>query len=367
MKKILILGSFPAPYRVAVFKGLSEEFDVDIFFATDKDENRNKDYFIKKDQFRYYVLKDKEDKLYFKKCIKNIKSYDLVLAYDWYLFYSMKVELKCRLYNIPYIINCDGAFIDERSNIINKIKYKVKSYYIKNATKCFASGAYAKKYFEYYGADSSNISIHNFTSLNEEDILDCPINENEKKNLREKLELSNKKTVLSIGQFIPRKGFDILLNVWSELDNDYQLVIIGGGDDKSSYLDIIEKKGLKSVKIIEFLPKEKILEYYKAADIFVLLTREDIWGLVINESMANGLPVITTNRCIAGLELIEDGVNGYILDLNNNKEIKNKIRLLLENSELYNNISKNNIKLIKNKTINNIVKSHISNIYDVIK
>ena len=42
-------------------------------------------------------------------------------------------------------------------------------------------------------------------------------------------------------------------------------------------------------------------------------TREDIWGLVINEALAYGLPTITTERCVAGLELIEDGVNGLLV------------------------------------------------------
>ena len=45
----------------------------------------------------------------------------------------------------------------------------------------------------------------------------------------------------------------------------------------------------------------------------MLPTREDIWGLVVNEAMAFGLPVITTDRCVAGLELVENGVTGYIV------------------------------------------------------
>lgn len=54
-----------------------------------------------------------------------------------------------------------------------------------------------------------------------------------------------------------------------------------------------------------------------AADIFVHPTREDIWGLVVNEAMAKGLPVITTDRCVAGLELIKNESVGRIVPVEN--------------------------------------------------
>ena len=63
---------------------------------------------------------------------------------------------------------------------------------------------------------------------------------------------------------------------------------------------------LKNVYFIPFQNSDIIELYFKAADLFVFPTREDIWGLVINEAMANALPIITTDRCVAGLELIEN-------------------------------------------------------------
>lgn len=88
MAKILILSSFPAPYRVEVFKGIAEKYDVDVFFSTDKDQDRSKDFFAKKNEFRYYVMNEEDSQGYFKHCINNLKQYDLVLAYDWYLGYG---------------------------------------------------------------------------------------------------------------------------------------------------------------------------------------------------------------------------------------------------------------------------------------
>ena len=63
-----------------------------------------------------------------------------------------------------------------------------------------------------------------------------------------------------------------------------------------------------------------------AADAFVLPTREDIWGLVINEAMAYGLPVVTTDRCNAGLELIKNNVNGYVVHVDDKGELAKKLQ-----------------------------------------
>ena len=78
---------------------------------------------------------------------------------------------------------------------------------------------------------------------------------------------------------------------------------------------------LNNVHFIDFKNKDTLKEYYHVADVFVLPTREDIWGLVINEALAYGLPVITTDKCMAGLEMIENGKNGYIIPVNDVKKI----------------------------------------------
>lgn len=356
-RKGLVLAHFPSPYRVDVFKELSKEFDLTIYFEICKDQNRSSEWFVKNTGLNSKLIEEGNNYKLFKNDIRNIKKYDFVLAYDYHTIKSMKMQISAIRNNIPYFINCDGAFI--RTGIVKKI---VKRYFFKRASLFFASGNNAKKYFIYFGADEKKIFIHNFTSLHKNDILNETINKDEKVTLRKKLGIKNKKTVLSIGQFIERKGFDVLLEAWKELDKKYQLIIIGGGDLEDSYKKIISQNKLLNVKLINFIPKKEIFNYYKASDLFVLPTREDIWGLVINEAMACGLPIITTNKCIAGLELVNDNENGYIVDVGDSKELGNKIDKVLKNDDLAKVMSNNNIKLMQNNTIENIAKSHIENI-----
>ena len=97
---------------------------------------------------------------------------------------------------------------------------------------------------------------------------------------------------------------------------------------------------LNNVHFIDFKNKDTLKEYYHVADVFVLPTREDIWGLVINEALAYGLPVITTDKCMAGLEMIENGKNGYIIPVNDVKKLSEKLTFILSEKDFYKELRK---------------------------
>lgn len=364
-KKVLVVASYPAPYRVGVFKTLAKQYDMDIFFATCKNENRNPDWFCKSGELSFDILDNEEADLKFEKALKNIKEYDFVLAYDPTLKPAMKAVIKCRLLGIPYFVNNDGAFINKG----NFIKNLMKKFIYSGAKLCFASGEFSKRYFLTFGAKKDAVKIHNFTSLNEEDILKETVSDAEKAELRSKLNLSSDKVyVITVGQFIERKGFDLLLEAWNELDGENaELIIVGGGDDRSKYEEFIERNKLDNVTIIDFLNKKDLYEYYKASDIFILPTREDVWGLVINESMACGLPVISSDNCVAAQELVTPGENGFIYPVYDIDAMKEYLQQLIDDEKLRERIADNNISKIQGNTIENIGKKHIEDIEEWFK
>ncbi len=349
--KILAFADFPSPYRVEVFKGLNEHYDLTVFFDKMSDQNRHVDWFCKDAELNSYSLLNDEGVKQFKKELKNIKKYDLVLAYDYHIKNAIKLELACMTYGVPYVMNLDGAFIRR-----NPIKNLVKRFLITHAAGFFASGKYAKEYFLHFGAKEEKIFIHPFTSLKGSDVYLKPADQIEKEQLRKELRIQDMPTVVSIGQFIHRKGFDMLLDAWKDLDENNQLLIIGGGEQEEQYKQKIKNNCYKNVHLVGFKPKEEVFKYYRASDLFVLPTREDIWGLVVNESMACGIPVIATDRCVAGMELIENGVNGYIVPTNNTIELYSAIKKCL--SEDTCQMQYNNIEKIKQYTYENVVMKH---------
>lgn len=361
MKKILFYAIYPAPYRAEILAKLNSDFDADIFYEYGSGDDRNNKWF---ESGQYNLLDNYDGKSKFKVCEKNLKKYDLVLFFDFSGKEAIKLIFKCRLKKIPYILNCDGVMLFKHGNFI---KDAIKRFIIKGAAAFFASGEHAKNYFLKYGAKEEKIHIHNFTALHRKDILTNPVSQEDKKKIREKLSLPvNAKICIAVGRYIPLKRYDVLLELWKNMPQDKVLLLIGGGPEKADYEKIINENNISNVLLEDFHPFDELLEYYKASDIFVHPTSYDVWGLVVNEAMACGLPVVVTDTCVAGRELIKNGENGYIVPLGDDGGFINKINTILDDENLRENMSLNSLVTIKPYYIENMIESQMNTIYSLV-
>lgn len=355
-KKCIIVAEFPAPYRVSVFKEFSKSFDIIVFYVQSNEKTRSPLYSVNSELFEHYFLDTKEGKKKFRFYLKNIKLFDFAFAYNFSVLPGIKLAFKAYYNKIPLFYNADGGFINH-----HPIKDLIKKSLVKKCDIYFSSGKAADKYFLEYGGCASKIIHHRFTSLTKADHIsyDITLDKSVYKNL---LGLDKTKSyMISVGQFIPRKGFDLLLKCWKELEpKDWELLIIGGGYQKEEYMDFIKNNKIDNVRILEYVDKKKLEKYYLASSIFVLLTREDVWGLVINEAMNFGLPVITTNKCVAGNELIDDFKEGFITDINDITNIKEKMQLLMTSPGLREIMSKSCISKILDESLENIADVQIN-------
>lgn len=352
--KVMILSVYPAPYRMHLFQEISKEFNLDIFFENSEGDGRNREWFCNNGA---QLLDTKEGmKVYKSKCC-NLKQYDLVVCYDYSTIAAIKLITLCKILRVPYIINCDGVMLTAHGD---KIKDWVKSYVIRGASAYFASGKYAKEYFLKYGAQEDLIHIHTFSALQEEDILKEIPTDQEKTELRRKLGLPlDKKIAIAVGRFILLKRYDALIKSWKQMSPDMVLLLIGGGPEYDAYKEIIVNEGLENVLLERFHAKEELLKYYKASDVFVHPTSYDVWGLVINEAMACGLPVVVSDYCVAGLELIHNGQNGYLVEMGNEDKLCNRVMGIMHDNQLRYEMGKYSLQIIKDYTIENMANIHI--------
>lgn len=154
------------------------------------------------------------------------------------------------------------------------------------------------------------------------------------------------------------KGFDILLKAMQVCKKGYMLCIVGD-EPTQEFIELKNQLGIHNVVFVGFKTKEELKEYYAAADIFCLQTRGDVWGLVVNEAMAFGLPVITTDKCVAGIELVENDKNGYVLPVEDYKLLAKRIMQIGNDCELQNSMSHSALQTIRNYTIQNMALTHM--------
>ena len=114
--------------------------------------------------------------------------------------------------------------------------------------------------------------------------------------------------ILYLGQLIERKGVDILLNALETLkDLDWTVTLLGGGDQQDALAVQARELGIAG-RVTFQAPLENTLAMQKVeeCDLFVLPSRHDGWGVVVNEALLRGVPVICSDRCGAADLLCED-------------------------------------------------------------
>lgn len=117
--------------------------------------------------------------------------------------------------------------------------------------------------------------------------------------------------IFYLGQLIERKGVDLLLRALAGLKElDWALTLAGGGDQKEALAALTKELGLEDrVTFRSALANEAAMELMAASDLFVLPSRHDGWGVVVNEALLRGVPVVCSDRCGAS-DLLQDAWRG---------------------------------------------------------
>lgn len=358
--KILFTTNVPSPYRVNFFNELGKLCNLTVLFEKRTSSERDKSWSnYKFENFNGVFLKgisvsvDAAWCCGFKKYLSD-KSYDAIVCCNYATPTGMSMVEYMRHHKIQYYIEGDGGFAKSGKGI----KEKIKRYFIKGAFGYFSTAKAHDEYYLAYGASADKLYRYPFTSLYSHDIIEKLPSRAEKLIIREELGLTEKKIIVTVGQFIYRKGFDIAIKSMSRCSSDFGLYIIGGKPTEE-YIALKKFYSATNIHFLGFKDRETLKKYYYAADLFVLPTREDIWGLVINEAAASGLPIISTNRCVSATELVEDNVNGYVIPVDDENALAEAINKILNNEETIKKMSSASLEKIRKYTFENMARRHM--------
>ena len=120
---------------------------------------------------------------------------------------------------------------------------------------------------------------------------------------------------LCVGRFIFEKNHALLLEAFSYYQSNggmRSLLLVGHGPlEHQIRFACHHLPRPQAIKMVPFVELEKLASYYVRSHALVLASGKDTWGLVVNEAMASGLPVIVSQACGCVDDLVDDGVNGW--------------------------------------------------------
>ncbi len=164
----------------------------------------------------------------------------------------------------------------------------------------------------------------------------------------------NSPKVIAVGRYVYQKGFDLLIDAWKIVNQkhpDWELHIYGNGN-KTDYTEQVNRNGIKNCFLENAV--NNIEDKYAESSIFVLSSRFEGFGMVLAEAMSCGLSCISFACPCGPKDIINDGVDGILVENNNIEKLAEKICYLIENPEKRKELGRNAARNIKRLNMENI-------------
>ncbi len=204
-------------------------------------------------------------------------------------------------------------------------------------------GSESKRFFEYYDMKNTKFIFTPYAVDNDKFKLLYSVNKINNNTVKGNLGIPiGNKVILFCGKFISvKRPFD-LLNAFRLISNEnYSLVLVGDGPLNDEIQNYIVNNKINNIVTPGFVNQSEIYKYYSIADVFVLCSERETWGLAVNEALNFNVPCVVSDQCGCSFDLIQSGKSGYVFNKGNVLELKNQIlnAMLIDNngvSELLN-------------------------------
>lgn len=331
-KKVLLITNMISPYRIPLFNYIAKkgDFDFRVIALSEKEKNREWKLAKEKIKFNYKILSGWHLMITTKKMeipihlniglLKVLLQYnpDIIITSGYDSLAYWEAFLYCKFFRKKFIL-WNGTTLLSASGMSGLFKI-LKKIIVKGADRYIAYGTKAKEYLEYLGAKPKDI----FIALNTVDI-DFFVPKTLKYRMSLEFVKERKKypkiLLLYVGQLIKRKGIEQVLKALSILrDDDLGIIIVGSGPEEDCLKNFCQKNKLSNIFFIGFHQQNELPKYYALADILILPSINEVWGLVVNEALACGLFVLCSKYAGSCYDIINKK-NGIIFDPYNINEI----------------------------------------------
>lgn len=344
MIKVLYISNIEVPYRVRFFNELAKECDLTVLYEREHSANRDTQWACSQKKFfktiylnGYTIGNENSFSLSIFKRLHN--SWDIIIIGCYNSIIQILALLYMRIRGIPYILSLDGEpFVG------TGLKAKAKKFILCNASSYLNAGVKSCESIRKAVNPDVKINPYYFSSLSIAEI----------KANGQRI-CKRESYVLVIGQYFDYKGMDIAY-CCANIDKTIKYKFVGMGKRTQQF---INKYGpiSSNVEIIPFLQKEELCEEYAKCACLLLPTRQECWGLVVNEAASYGTPIVSTWGSGAAVEFLSDIYPQYLAKPGDANSLYSCLKLCLHgDNALYSNYLK---AKSEQYCIERIVKSHV--------
>ncbi len=343
-KSIAIITTHPIQYQVPLFKKLSSSnIKLDVFFASkhgsnsklkDKGFNKKFNWDIELLKGYNYFLPKKENinvdhwKVSFEN-LENLLSknkYNAILIFGWSNILYLKALFIAKKLKIKTILRVETNLRLKNTIFKRIIKFFFLKFLFSHIDFFLTIGKLNRQFYKSFAIDNSRL-------FNAPYFVDNNFFQNKKSS-----KLKKKINFLFVGKLIDRKNPLLFIKIAEKLKNkkNIHFNIVGSGPLFDTCKKEIKIKSLSNISMLGFRNQKELKKIYSNNDYLLLTSKYETWGLVVNEAMASGLPVISSLNCGATHDLIKNKHTGFIyntpnnlvkivLKLSNNRKIQNKL------------------------------------------
>jgi glycosyltransferase involved in cell wall biosynthesis len=264
------------------------------------------------------------------KVFKNIKP-DLLNITGYYDPAQVLLLFWAKLHGVKVVISSES---NARHNPRQFVKEIIKKTILKIADGFICFGSSSTAYFLELGIQPNTI-LTNKAAVVDNDLLrkkyeQAVIN---KQQLKVKLQLPQY-NFMYVGRLIELKNLLRLLDCFSTIQSqNWGLILLGEGDQKPDLERFIASKNIQNITFLKGVNWYEVSEAMALADVFVLASTSEAWGLVVNEAMVCGLPVLVSDCCGCVEDLVKNNENGFVFDPYNKEELTEKLNFFVQNTE----------------------------------
>ena len=356
--RLVVLTEIIAPYRIPVFNALAarDEIDLHVMFLSKTDTSiRQWRIYEEEIRFSYEVLPSWRRRIGKYNLLLNSNLGDAlhnaapeVLVCGGYNYFAAWQAMTWAKRNgVQFLLWCESTAMDRRNEFF-AVEW-LKKEFARNCDGFVVPGQSALEYVQQFASRGQKV----FVARNAVDIELFAAKEERIRaraaRVRGELALPQR-YFLFVGRLVRSKGVVDLVNAYgslpAEVRAEVSLVFAGDGPMRAPLEPLARDIYPGSVFFAGFVQRDDLANYYALAECLVMPTHSDPWGLVVNEAMACGLPVICSKVAGCAADLV--GENGILIEPGKVPELASAMLAMAKDSELRKSMSRHSSRLIRN-------------------